>query len=225
MGFSSDRRKAAGLVALVFVLGIAFGVVGVLAGRRVLSAERRSDNGGGQQVSQLVRDLKLTADQERQVRQTLADTGDRYDAIRKAMDPQLRQVREENRDKIRAILTAEQRPAFETFLTQSKNRRNDQNNRKGDQGNRGDQNGRNAQTPQLNRLTQELHLTADQQSELSGILRDTQASLDALRQQMNPQFEEVRLQYRDRLRQIVTPEQRQGLENFFQRRDEERRRR
>jgi Spy/CpxP family protein refolding chaperone len=228
MGFSSDRRKAAGLVALVFVLGIAFGVVGVLAGRRVLSAGRRNNynDGGSQQIGQLVRDLKLTPDQERQVRQTLADTSDRYEAIRKAMDPQLRQVREENRDKIREILTAEQRPAFENFLTESKNRRNnDQNNRKGDQGNRGDQNSRNALTPQVSRLTQELHLTPDQQSELSGILRDTQASLDALRQQMNPQFEEVRLQNRDRLRQIVTPEQRQGLENFFQRRDEERRRR
>jgi Spy/CpxP family protein refolding chaperone len=228
MRFSSDRRKAAGLVALIFVLGIAFGVVGVLAGRRVLSAERRNNNnnGGGQQISELVRDLKLTPDQERQVRQTLADTSDRYEAIRKAMDPQLRQVREENRDKIREILTAEQRPAFESFLTQSRNRRNnDQSNRRGDQGNRGDQNSRNAQTPQVSRLTQELHLTPDQQSELSGILRDTQASLDALRQQMNPQFEEVRLQNRDRLRQIVTPEQRQGLENFFQRRDEERRRR
>jgi Spy/CpxP family protein refolding chaperone len=225
MGFSSDRRKAAALVALVFVLGIAFGVVGVLAGRRVISAENRGNGGGGQQIGQLVRELKLAPEQEKQFRQTLADTRDRYDAIRKAMDPQLRQVREENRDKIRAILAAEQRPAFENFLTESKNRRNDQNNRKGDQGNRGDQDSRNAQTPQLNRLTQELHLTPDQQSELSGILRDTQASLDALRQQMNPQFEEVRLQYRDRLRHIVTPEQHQGLENFFQRRDEERRRR
>lgn len=221
MRFSSDRGKAAGLVALVFVLGIAFGVVGVLAGRRVLSAERRGNgnNGGGQQISQLVRELKLTPDQEKQVRQTLADTRDRYDAIRKEMDPQFRQVREENRDKIREILTAEQRPAFENFLTESENRRNDSNNRKGDQNNR------NAQAPMLNRLAQELHLTPDQQSELSGILRDTRASLDALRQQMNPQFEEVRLQNRDRLRQIVTPEQRQGLENFFQRRDEERRRR
>jgi Spy/CpxP family protein refolding chaperone len=227
MRFSSDRGKAAGLVALIFVLGIAFGVVGVLAGRRVLSAERRgnSGNGGGQQISQLVRDLKLTPDQEKQVRQTLADTSERYEAIRKEMDPQFRQVREENRDKIREILTTEQRPAFENFLTESKNRRNDENNWKGDQANRGDQNDRNAQTPMLNRLTQELHLTPDQQSELSGILRDTRASLDALRQQMNPQFEEVRLQNRDRLRQIANPEQRQGLENFFQRRDEERRRR
>jgi len=225
MPFNSDRGKAAALVALIFVLGIAFGVVGVLAGRRVLSASNRRNENQDQQISQLVRDLKLTPDQEHQLRKSLADTRDRYDAIRKEFDPQLRQVREENQDKIREILTPEQRPEFENFLHASRNQHNDQNNRRSDQASRGgNPNGRN-ETPQVARLTQELHLTADQQSELAGILRDTRASLDALRQQMNPQFEEVRLQDRARLRQIVSPEQRQGLESFFERRDEERRRR
>lgn len=216
MEFSSDRRKAAALVALVFVLGIAFGVAGVIAGRRVLGADNRgggngNGNGqGGQQTSQLVRDLHLTAEQERQFRQVLSDTRDRYDAIRDAMEPQFRQVREQNRDRIRQILTAEQKPLFETFLRQSRNRRNDNNN-----------NNRRLVT----RLTQELHLTPEQQTQLSGILRDTQVSLDALREQMNPQFEEARLQNRERLHQVLTPEQRPGLDAFFQRRDDERRRR
>jgi Spy/CpxP family protein refolding chaperone len=236
MEFSSDRRKAAALVALVFVLGIAFGVVGVLAGRRVLGAGNRSGgngngNGQGQQVSQLTRDLHLTADQERQFRQVLSDTRDRYNAIRRAMDPQFSQVRQQNRDRIRQILTAEQKPLFEGFLSESRNRRNDNNNnRRNDQSNRGNQNGnqngnRNGQTSQVARLTQQLSLTAEQQTQLSGILRDTRASFDALRQQMNPQFEEARVQNRERLRQVVTAEQRQGLDAFFQRRDEERRRR
>jgi Spy/CpxP family protein refolding chaperone len=236
MGFSSDRRKAAALVALVFVLGIAFGVVGVLAGRRVLSAGNRGNgngngNGQDQQLGQLTRDLNLTTDQERQFRQILADERDRYDAVRKEMDPQLRQVREQNRERIQQILTAEQRTEFDAFMRESRNRRNDQNNRRNDQANRNDQPNRNDQvnrndqTPQVTRLTQELHLTADQQTQLSGILRDTRASFDALRQQMNPQFEEARQQSRDRMRQAVTSGQRQGLESFFQRRDEERRRR
>jgi Spy/CpxP family protein refolding chaperone len=223
MAFSSDRRKAAALVALVFVLGIAFGVAGVLATRRVLGVgDRNGGNGNSQggQLSQLVRDMRLTADQERQFRQVLADTSDRYDAIRDAMDPQFRQVREQNRERIRQILTAEQRPLFETFLQQSRNRRND-NNRRNDQNG----NNRNNTTSQVTRLTQELHLTPEQQTQLSGILGDTRASLDALREQMNPQFEEARLQNRERLRQIVTPEQRPVLDAFFQRRDEERRRR
>ena len=212
MGFSSDRRKAAALVALVFVLGIAFGVLGVLAGRRVLSAGNRGNgNGQGQQIGQLTRELNLTAEQERQFRQILADTRDRYEAIRREMEPQTRQVREQNRERIRQILTAEQRPQFDDFSRESRNGRNGRN----DQGNR----------INVARLTQELRLTAEQQTQLSGILRDTRASLDALRQQMDPQFEEARLQNRERLRQVLTPEQRPRLESFYQRRDEERRRR
>jgi Spy/CpxP family protein refolding chaperone len=227
MAFSADRRKAAALVVLVFVLGIAFGVVGVLAGRRVLSAANRTSgnsNGQGQQLAQLVHDLNLTSGQERQFRQILADTRDRYNAIRKSMDPQFQQVREQNRQRIEQILTPEQRPEFQTFLQESRNRRNDRNNptnRRNDQSGRSNQ---GSNTSQVTRLTQELHLTADQQTQLSGILRDTRASFDALRQQMNPQFEEARLQNRESLRQVLTAEQRPGLDAFFQQRDEERRR-
>lgn len=211
MEFSSNRRKAFALVMLVFVLGIAFGVAGVLAGRRVLSA---GNQGGGQpqQLSELIRDLNLTADQDVQFRQILADTRARYEAIRREMDPKMREVRQQSRDQIRQILTAEQRPGFDGFLRDSRNRRNDRN-------------GRNDRTPMVTRLTQELQLTPDQQTKLSDVLRDTRAQFDALRQQMNPQFEEARLQNRERLRQLVTPEQRLGLNSYFQRRDEDRRRR
>jgi Spy/CpxP family protein refolding chaperone len=212
MEFSSDRRRAAALVALVFVLGVAFGVAGVLAGRRVLGAGSGGGNAngngqGGQQVGRLVRDLQLSAEQERQFRQVLADTRARYDSIRDAMEPQFRDVRNRNRERIGQILTAEQKPLFDDFLRTSRNRRNDNDRRL------------------VERLTQQLRLTAEQQTQLADILRDTRASFDALRQQMNPQFEEARLQNRERLRQIVTAEQRPGLDAFFQRRDEERRRR
>ena len=146
MEFSSDRRKASALVALVFVLGIAFGVVGVLASRRVLNSGNRNGGNGNNQggISQLVRQMNLTADQERQFRQILSDTSDRYDAIRNAMDPQFRQVREQSRDRIRQILTAEQKPLFEDFLRESRNRRSDNNNgnnRRNDQNGGGNQNG------------------------------------------------------------------------------------
>jgi Spy/CpxP family protein refolding chaperone len=240
MEFNSDRRKAAALVALVFLLGVAFGVAGVLAGRRVLgaggstvdrSADRSGNQGGRQTTTQLIRDLRLTPDQERQFRGILNDTRSRYADIRKAMDPQFTEVRARTRDRIRQILTAEQRPLFEDFLRESRNRRNDQNSNNGandqnNRNNRNDQNGRrNQSTPLVARLTQQLRLTPEQQTQLSGILRDGRASFDTLRQQMNPQFEDVRLKNRERLRQLVTGEQRQVLEAFFQRRDEERRRR
>jgi Spy/CpxP family protein refolding chaperone len=168
MAFSSDRRKAAALVTLVFVLGIALGVAGVLGGRRVLGGGDRGGDGNrngqdGRQTSQLVRELNLTPDQERQFRQVLSDTRDRYESIRRAMNSQFSQVRQQNRDRIREILTAEQKPLFDDFLGQSRNRRNDNNNnRRNDQNNRGNQNtnqggNRNGQTSQVARLTQQLH--------------------------------------------------------------------
>jgi len=208
MEFNPNRRKAVALVALVFVLGIAFGVVGVLAGWRMLGA---GNQGGGQsrQLGQWTRELNLTADQERQFGEILADVRARYDAIRRAMDPQFRDVRQQSRERIRQILTAEQRPGFDDFLRGSRNRRNDRNDR----------------TPMVTRLTQDLRLTADQQAQLSEILRDTRARFDALRQEMDPQFREVRQQSRERMRQVVTPEQRPGLESFLQRLDDARRRR
>ncbi len=239
MEFSPDRRKAAALVTLVFVLGIAFGVAGVLVSRRVAGAGNPGDR-QVQQPSQLMRDLQLSADQERQYRQILADTRARYEAIREEMDPKRREVRQRSREQIRLLLTAEQRPGFEEFLRNSRNRRNDRNDRndQNDQNSQNSQNSQNVQTNQNNgndqqngrnplvtRLTQELHLTPDQQAKLTEVLRDTRARFEALRQQFNPQFEEARQQNRERLRQVVTAEQRPALESFFQRRDEERRRR
>jgi hypothetical protein len=232
MEFNSDRRKAAMLVALVFVLGVAFGVAGVLGGRRVLGARGGGEKAipqGNQQVSQLVHDLGLTTDQEKQFRQILADTRARYNAIRDAMEPQFGQVRSRNRERIEQILTADQKPLFEDFLRQSRNnnRRNDAGTRTpgGNASSSNSNVNRNGQPSLVTRLTQQLHLTTEQQSELHGILTDTRASFDALRQQMNAQVEEARLQNRDRIRQVVPAQQRPKLEAYFQRRDEERRRR
>jgi Spy/CpxP family protein refolding chaperone len=223
--FNGNSRKAFALVALVFMLGAAFGVAGMLATRRVLGAGDRVVRVGQPSTqSQLIREMNLSADQERQFRQILAETRDRYDAIRNAMDPQMREVRQQSRDRIREILTPEQRPGFEQFLRSSRGRRNDRNDRN-------DRNAGDIQTSQnrpeepfstVTRLTQELQLSPEQQSRLTEILRDTRSRFDALRQQMNPQFEEARLQNRERLRQIVTAEQRPILDSFFQRRDQAR---
>lgn len=77
----------------------------------------------------------------------------------------------------------------------------------------------------LERLTQELNLTADQRKQLEGILADTQAKYDAIHQQMMPQFDQVRHQSREQIRAILTPEQRPKFEEFLRRVDEERRKR
>lgn len=224
MEFSSDRKKAAALVTLVFLLGIAFGVVGMLAGRRVFGAVRpaATSAAGDAQIQQLLTTLKLSADQQRQFNNILADTRAHYRTIREAMEPQFAEVRDQNRERILQVLTEGQRPQFEQFQREGKARRDQAAAARRDTP-PGARVGGDSGSPMV-RLTQRLNLSAAQQTQLSAILRETRASFDALRQQMDPQFEQVRLQNRERLRTIVTPEQRPVLESFFQMRDEERRR-
>lgn len=77
----------------------------------------------------------------------------------------------------------------------------------------------------VSRLTSELDLTPDQQTQLRAILTSMQNRLDGVREQMNPQFDQIRDQGHDQIRQILTPEQRPKFEDFLRRLAEERRRR
>jgi Spy/CpxP family protein refolding chaperone len=75
------------------------------------------------------------------------------------------------------------------------------------------------------RLTNELKLTPDQQKQIGDILGDMQRRYDAVHDQMNPEFQQIREQGHDQIRQILTPEQRPKFEDFLKRVDEDRRRR
>jgi septal ring factor EnvC (AmiA/AmiB activator) len=75
------------------------------------------------------------------------------------------------------------------------------------------------------RINQDLNLSADQQKQLAQILDSMQAGYNNIRQQMTPQFEQVRQQGREQIRQILTGDQRPKFEEYLQKVDEERRRR
>src|SRR5260370_29049352 len=75
------------------------------------------------------------------------------------------------------------------------------------------------------RLTTELKLTPEQQKQIGDILADTQHRYDAIHDQMNPQFAQIRQEGRDQMRQVLTPEQRPKFEDYLKRLEEERRRR
>jgi Spy/CpxP family protein refolding chaperone len=75
------------------------------------------------------------------------------------------------------------------------------------------------------RLTNELKLTPEQQKQIGDILADMQHRYDAVHDQMNPQFEEIREQGHEQIRQVLSPEQRPKFEDFLRRVDQERRRR
>jgi Spy/CpxP family protein refolding chaperone len=125
MNESSAKRRAALWVAIVFVLGAALGgVFGYFYGHRSTVAaanpplsepQRRA-----QRVEQLTQELGLTNDQKQQLDSTLSQLHAEYKSIRDQSNQQLNsrmdQAHQKGRDKIRAILTPEQKPKFEEFL-------------------------------------------------------------------------------------------------------------
>jgi Spy/CpxP family protein refolding chaperone len=105
--------KAIGLVVLVFLLGIAIGGLGThFWGGRVFGG--RGDH--PRIVEGLTRELGLTPDQKKQLESIIEDTRTKFQTIYEQERPLYDQARKDGRDRIRAILTPEQRPKFEEFV-------------------------------------------------------------------------------------------------------------
>jgi len=119
MDGSQGNRKAVLLVLVVFVLGIALGAVGTyVVTSRVLAARPQTAvvHTTANTVATLTKDLNLNPDQQKQILGVLNDTRSRYDAIHQEVDPEYEKVRQEGRERIRELLTAEQRLKFEDVL-------------------------------------------------------------------------------------------------------------
>ena len=76
----------------------------------------------------------------------------------------------------------------------------------------------------VQRLTQELDLSADQAKQLDVIMASVQAQYKAIHQTTDPQINEARQRGREQIRAILTPEQKPKFEEFLRRLDEERKR-
>jgi len=119
---SSTTRKAALWVGLVFLLGVALGGFGgyIFAHQKYTVTNAGAPPSDAVRRAQKVRELtslaNLTPEQSRQVDAVIADVQSQMKSIRKTLDPQLSEVRQKGRERIRAILSAEQRPKFEAFI-------------------------------------------------------------------------------------------------------------
>jgi len=117
---STIRQKATLWLAIVFVLGAALGgVLGYAFAHRsyaseptVLSPEARR----AQRREKLAHDVGLNPDQQKQIGAILDQAQGEYKAVHEVTDPQLEAVRQRTRNKIRALLTDDQKPKFEEFL-------------------------------------------------------------------------------------------------------------
>jgi Spy/CpxP family protein refolding chaperone len=125
------RREAAILVFVVFLLGLLVGGVGNhLWGERVWGrqgAPRQGPPPRAQIVNELTRELQLTADQQEKIGAIIDDTRLQLRALYAPLEAQHDKLRQEGRDRIRAILTPEQLPKFEQFMQRiDEQRRKDQ---------------------------------------------------------------------------------------------------
>jgi flagellar basal body-associated protein FliL len=122
---TSPTRKAALWVGLVFLLGLAVGgMAGYIFAHQKYTVTNAAVNGGppsdavrrAQKVRELTSLVNLTPEQSQQVAAVIADVQSQMKTIRQTLDPQLSEVRQKGRERIRAILSAEQRPKFEEYM-------------------------------------------------------------------------------------------------------------
>lgn len=119
MNEATAKQRAALWVAVVFLLGVALGgVVGYIFAHRTVSANApmTAQQRRAQKVEQLTKEANLTPEQRKQLEAILAQLHGEYKALREQADAQIDKARQKGRNQIRAILTSEQKPAFEEFL-------------------------------------------------------------------------------------------------------------
>jgi|ERR1700683_1478999 Spy/CpxP family protein refolding chaperone len=118
MDNDKKRGEAAILVLVVFLLGVLLGGVGNhLWGERVWGKQITTGQPTkGQIVSDLTKELQLTPDQQRQLAAIVDDTRAQWRTLYSTIEPQHEQIRQQSRDRIRAVLTPEQKPKFEEFM-------------------------------------------------------------------------------------------------------------
>ena len=114
------QQKATFWLAIIFVLGVALGgVLGYAYAYRSFASEPAhlsAEAKRAQRREQMIREVGMNAEQQKQAIAILDESQNEYKAVHAVMDPQMEAVRQKTRDKIRALLTADQKPKFEAFL-------------------------------------------------------------------------------------------------------------
>jgi Spy/CpxP family protein refolding chaperone len=118
---ASATRKAVMWIAAVFVLAAALGSVsGYMYGHRAPGPPLSDDAKRAQKVETLTKELQLTPAQQTQVDGIFRDTQSKFQEIRanskKESDAQIEVARQAARERLRALMTPEQKPKFEEFL-------------------------------------------------------------------------------------------------------------
>jgi Spy/CpxP family protein refolding chaperone len=122
---TNSQSKARFIVVSVFVIGFAAGALSLNLYQQLNPSSKPNGPRGGAEVliRRMNEEVGLASDQQEQIKKILDETGEKYREIRKEMDPALKNfeprfnaVRQESRDRIRALLTPEQLPKYEEMV-------------------------------------------------------------------------------------------------------------
>lgn len=119
------------VIALVFLAGIAVGVLGTRAVvRRFADRAMRDPKFAGEKVEsirnrmeqELVSGLDLTPEQQTNVHAIFVDSGEQLRKLHSEFEPRMRQIFDDAHQKIAATLTPEQREKYEKLMKERRER-------------------------------------------------------------------------------------------------------
>lgn len=125
MESSTSHSKARLIVVSVFVIGFAAGALSLNLYQRLNPSSKKEGPRGGTEflIKRMNEEVGLASDQQEQIKKILDETADKYRDLRKELDPAIKPfesrfnaVRQESRDRIRALLTPEQLPKYEDMV-------------------------------------------------------------------------------------------------------------
>ena len=113
------KWKASVLVLAVFLLGMLVGGLGihVMGSRAAANNQQAPPPKTSEDVlKQLGAECSLTGDQEKQIKSIMDDVMSQYRDLYEPIRPQIEEVRQAGRQRMRAVLSPEQLPKFEEYL-------------------------------------------------------------------------------------------------------------
>lgn len=122
---TNSRTQARLIVVSVFVIGFAAGALSLNLYQSLNGSKGKDPRRGGTEflIGRMNEEVGLTSDQQEQIRTILDETSEKYKQVRVEIDPLVKPfehrfnaVRQESRDRIRALLTPEQLPKYEEMV-------------------------------------------------------------------------------------------------------------
>lgn len=122
---TNSQSKARLIVVSVFIIGFAAGALALNLYQNLSrsSSNNMPRNGTEFLLKRMNDKVGLSSEQQEQIKKILDETNDKYKDLRGEMEPRIKDfeprfnsVRQESRDRIRALLSADQLPKYEQMV-------------------------------------------------------------------------------------------------------------